>query len=109
MEPAQVMFPPQNHAQTARGLGSQQKSLANLRGRGTHILGNGKRRWQDGDGWMADIGKMRVVEIQRVRNRAIGQGGGAGGHFCAAASDGCRRAATLVGDELADDLAQWLV
>ena len=55
------------------------------------------------------MGEMRIVIVQRVRDRAVGKGGRAGGIFVPFSDNRCDRLTPLLPHEIAHDPAQLLV
>ena len=58
---------------------------------------------------MTDVGEMRVVVVERMRGRAVGERRGARRNLLVQSRDGRRLLAAFVGDEAADDFGDGLV
>ncbi|MNN38578.1 hypothetical protein D3C81_1525830 [compost metagenome] len=78
VEAGVVMRPAQPAADTAGHLHAGEEGFQQRLAAGLLLLGHGQRRGQHGDARVADKIEMRVVIVQRMRDRSVEQRSGAG-------------------------------
>jgi hypothetical protein len=78
MKASIIMVTTKHHANPAGRFRTNQKRINDIISRCAHILTRCQSRRKNRYRRMANIGKMRIIIIQRMRNRAIGKGGSAG-------------------------------
>jgi hypothetical protein len=103
------MDPPQHHADPAGGLRAQEERVPQLGGAAPGLLRGRQCGRQNGDRGMPDMGEMRVVIVQGMRDRAVCQSRGPGRQALAAADDRRDGRAALPFHEVADDGAHRLI